>query len=87
MSMWCATSLQAFPPWQRCSQRRDLTSSPSFVFPHAHWRRISDPIRSNNPLERLNKEVWRRTDAVGSFRNRTAAAHLIGAVLNEQHAE
>ena len=54
-----------------------------YRFPAQHWSKL----RSTNPLERLNKEIGRRSDVVGIFPNDAAAIRLIGAMLIEQNDE
>jgi putative transposase len=53
------------------------------TFPAAHWRQN----RSTHPLERLNKEISRRTDMVGIFPNDAALQRLVTILLVEQNYE
>ncbi len=53
------------------------------AFPRAHWQKIW----STNPLERINKEIKRRSRVVGIFPNETSAIRLVGAILADLHDE
>jgi putative transposase len=59
----------------------DLTAF--YLLPSEHWTKL----RSTNPLERVNKEIGRRSDVVGIFPNDAAAIRLAGALLSEQNDE
>jgi putative transposase len=61
--------------------REDITAFADF--PEAHWRKIW----STNPLERINREVKRRTEVVGIFPNAAALHRLSACVLIEAHDE
>src|SRR6516225_2018710 len=54
-----------------------------YAFPPEHWTKL----RSTNPLERVNKEIGRRSDVVGIFPNDAAVVRLVGALLSEQNDE
>ena len=53
------------------------------TFPRAHWQKIW----STNPLERINKEIKRRSRVVGIFPNEASAIRLVGAILADLHDE
>jgi transposase-like protein len=53
------------------------------AFPSEHWTKL----RSTNPLERVNREIGRRSDVVGIFPNDSSAIRLAGALLIEQNDE
>ena len=85
-SQWRQVSDGFRARWPRLADLMDAAEDDVLAylaFPRAHWRQLW----STNPLERLNKEVKRRTDVVGIFPSEDAALRLVTAVLVEQHDE
>jgi putative transposase len=76
----CGRRYQRSPP---CSRRPEEDLLAFYAFPPDHWRKL----RSTNPLERLNREIGRRTDVVGIFPNDRALIRLATMVVIEQNDE
>ncbi len=72
-----------YPAVAQCARDAEDDVLAYMTFPAAHWRQI----RSTNPLERLNKEIRRRTDVVGIFPNDAALLRLVTMLLVEQNDE
>ena len=66
---------------ERPRARRGRRARAYAAFPRAHWRKIA----STNPLERINKEIKRRSNVVGIFPDDASVIRLVGAVLVDQH--
>ena len=74
------------PRWPKAAQVLEEAEEDAvayMAFPREHWTRI----RSANPLERVNKEVKRRTDVVGIFPGQGSVGRLVGSILMEMDDE
>lgn len=83
---WVDTTEKLRNRLPRLSQMMESSSEDVLAymaFPREHWTQIA----STNPLERLNKEIKRRTNVVGIFPNEAAVVRLVGALMLEQNDE
>ena len=67
----------------QCAEEAEEDGMAYLSFPQTHWKQV----RSTNPLERLNKEIRRRTDVVGIFPNDASLLRLVAMLLVEQQEE
>lgn len=72
-----------FPKAAQCAEDAEEDVMAYLSFPQTHWKQV----RSTNPLERLNKEIRRRTDVVGIFPNDASLLRLVTMLLVEQQEE
>ena len=78
-----STVAQAVTEGRRALEEAEEDLLAFYSFPSDHWPKL----RSTNPLERVNREIGRRTDVVGIFRNDRALLRLATSVVIEQNDE